>query len=442
MFVGVDVQPDRVAAVAVEGAAVRGRVLRPLDRDGSGVADALAELVAAHPAAAGARAVSVAQSAAEPALLTPQTLTRTACVRLSPTEAETAPPMSDWPPGLRAAVGEAVFQCAGGHAFDGRATDDVDLAEVDRIAARMRDLGVSTAAITSVFSPVNGAAENAVAARLAELVPGLRVSLSQEIGGIGLFERENATILNASLLRMAEQTARALMAAVRRVIPGARVYLARNDGTVMELAFGSRYPVLTLWSGQACAIHGAALLAGVQDCIVAHVRGATALVGVAQGGFARQALTEADAAGVAVSLRRAATVPVPGRPGGAREPGALAQVVRAVDPTGRLPVVIVGEPVAESLLRGEALRPEYGDVAAAVGAARTRIGGTVDRIVSGDAGARAQAARDAESLALQRAVLAGAVDATVRIVESEELPVAYLPGDFVRLRVQAIGELG
>ena len=128
------------------------------------------------------------------------------------------------------------FQCAGGHAFDGRATDDVDLAEVDRIAARMRDLGVSTAAITSVFSPVNGAAENAVAARLAELVPGLRVSLSQEIGGIGLFERENATILNASLLRMAEQTARALMAAVRRVIPGARVYLARNDGTVMELS--------------------------------------------------------------------------------------------------------------------------------------------------------------------------------------------------------------
>ena len=73
---------------------------------------------------------------------------------------------------------------------------------------------------------------------------------------------------------------------------------------------------------------------------------------------------------------------------------------------------------------------------------RDRIGGTVDRIVSGDAGARAQAARDAESLALQRAVLAGAVDATVRIVESEALPVAFLPGDFVRLRVQAIGELG
>lgn len=442
VFVGVDVQPDRVAAVAVEGATVLARVVRPLDPDGAGVAEALAELVAAHPAAAEARAVSVAQSAAEPAVLRPQTLARTACVRLSPVGAQTAPPMSDWPPGLRTAVGEAVFQCAGGHAFDGRLTDEIDQTEVDGVADRLRQLGLSTAAITSVFSPVDGAAEIAVAARLAERVPGLRVSLSHELGGIGFFERENATILNASLLPVAEQSARALMAAVRRVIPGARVYLARNDGTVMELAFGSRYPVLTLWSGQACAIHGAALLAGVADCIVAHVLGATALVGVAQGGFARQALTEGDAAGVAVSLRRAATVAVPGRPGGALEAGALAQVVRAVDPTGRMPVVVVGEPVGESVLRGEALRPAYGDVAAAVGAARTRIGGTVDRIVSGDAAARAQAARDAESLALQRAVLAGAVDATVRIVESEELPVAYLPGDFVRLRVQAIGEVG
>lgn len=399
--------------------------------------DVLAELVAVEPAAARARAVTVTRSGPSAAIVTPVVLEPTACVRLFPTEAETAPPMAGWPTELREAVGGHVYSCAGGHTFDGRPSRGVDGAELDRVARRLRAGGIGAAAITAVFSPVNNADEIAAAARLALGVPGLRVSLSHEIGTIGLFERENATILNAALGALAERTAIATTAQVAAAIPGARVYLAQNDGTAVEMTFGRRYPVLTLWSGQACSIHGAAVLSGHPDCVVVTVDERGGTVGVAQRGLARQTPYDTVAAGIPVSLRRAETVPV----AAPEDAAALERAVRAVDPGRSLPVVLVGPQVRRVPERFEAIRLAYGTVAAAVGAARTRIGGVVDRIVSGDAGARAAATREAESLARQRAVLAGALDSSVHVVETEELPVGYLPGDVVRLRVQAIGGL-
>lgn len=439
MFVGVEVQESRVAAVLMAGATVRHVVEREGGggerSDDGGLADVLAELVRAEPAAAQARAVTVTR--AGPSVVAAPMLAPTACLRLSPTAADTAPPMAGWPAELRAAVGDHVFACAGGHTFDGRHSRGVDPAELDRVARRLRSARIDAAAITSVFSPVNNAHELAAAARLGLGVPGLRVSLSHEIGTIGLFERENATILNASLGALAERTAAATTAQVAEAIPGARVYLAQNDGTAVELSFGRRYPVLGLWSGQACSIHGATVLSGHADCVVLRLDEQGCTVGLAHGGLARQTPYDTEAAGVPVSLRRAETVSVAAPEDGA----AVERAVRAVDPGRSLPVVLVGPAVRRVPDRFPGIRPPYAAVAAAVGAARTWVGGVVDRIVSGDAIARAVATREAESLARARAVLAGAVDSSVRIVEAEELPVGYLPGDVVRLRVQAIGAL-
>jgi hypothetical protein len=43
---------------------------------------------------------------------------------------------------------------------------------------------------------------------------------------------------------------------------------------------------------------------------------------------------------------------------------------------------------------------------------------------------------------MERAIAAGARRETVTIVDIDEIPLAYLPSNAVRLKVKAVGELG
>ena len=68
---------------------------------------------------------------------------------------------------------------------------------------------------------------------IAEELPGAAISLSHEIGRIGLLERENATIMNACLRELASQIVAAFHAALAELGIEAPVYLSQNDGTLM-----------------------------------------------------------------------------------------------------------------------------------------------------------------------------------------------------------------
>lgn len=78
-------------------------------------------------------------------------------------------------------------------------------------------------------------------------------------------------------------------------------------------------------------------------------------------------------------------------------------------------------------------------VANAVGAAIAQISGEVDQIFSG--AGRDDAMARAREMATDRAVEAGAARETVRVVEIEDLPLAYLPGDSLRVRCRVVGDL-
>jgi hypothetical protein len=69
------------------------------------------------------------------------------------------------------------------------------------------------------------------------------------------------------------------------------------------------------------------------------------------------------------------------------------------------------------------------------------VSGEVDRIYSLDGQSRDEALEDAKSKATANAVEAGAGEETVDIVDIEEVPLSYLPGNAVRIKVKAAGEL-
>jgi N-methylhydantoinase A/oxoprolinase/acetone carboxylase beta subunit len=89
----------------------------------------------------------------------------------------------------------------------------------------------------------------------------------------------------------------------------------------------------------------------------------------------------------------------------------------------------------------EIIKPEHFAVANAIGAAIAQVGGETDCIFSLAEMSRDEALAQAKKEATDRAVLAGAKVDTVEIVDVEEVPLAYLPGNATRIMVKAVGDL-
>ena len=85
------------------------------------------------------------------------------------------------------------------------------------------------------------------------------------------------------------------------------------------------------------------------------------------------------------------------------------------------------------------VRVEHGGCANAIGAAIAQVSGEVDQIFQGMS--REDAIGLARDLADRRAVEAGAAPASLTMVEAEDIPIAYLPGNALRVRVKVVGDI-
>ena len=89
----------------------------------------------------------------------------------------------------------------------------------------------------------------------------------------------------------------------------------------------------------------------------------------------------------------------------------------------------------------DVLRPEFSSVANAVGAAIAQVSGEIERMVNLHGANREAVLDDARQEAKDKAIAAGATAASVEIIEMEQVPINYLPGNPTRLRVKAVGDL-
>jgi N-methylhydantoinase A/oxoprolinase/acetone carboxylase beta subunit len=87
------------------------------------------------------------------------------------------------------------------------------------------------------------------------------------------------------------------------------------------------------------------------------------------------------------------------------------------------------------------LRPQHSDCANAIGAAIAQVSGAIDRIWHMEGRSRDSILAEAKEMAIEKACRSGADPNTIEIIEIEEIPLAYLPGNAVRLRVKVAGWL-
>ena len=541
MRIGVDVGGTNTDAVLMDGANVVSSTKTPTTANVSeGIAKALRAVIADSGIDTTAiDGVMIGTTHFTNAVVERKHLTPTACIRLGLPATVCLPPMVDWPDDLREIVGGNAHLAHGGHEFDGREISAYQPDEVREIAEKIRDAGLNAIAISSVFSPVNATFEEQSADIVREVIPDANITLSSEIGRIGLLERENAAIMNSCLRQLAARTVDGFKAALDELQITAPFYISQNDGTLMNADFAKEYPVLTFASGPTNSMRGAAFLSGLRDAIVVDIGGTTTDIGVLQHGFPRVAALAVDIGGVRTNFRMPDTYSIglgggslvsphpkslphkeggtsttqqdsPSRTlgegaggwgdvkvgprsvgyeltekalvfggdtltatdvivaGGSEDIGdksavagldpALVTAVQArimemiaiaVDrmktSATPVPVIVVGG--GSILVTGEIegaseiIKPDHFPVANAIGAAIAQVGGECDRIFSLAELSRDEALDQAKGEASERAVNAGADAASIEIVDVEEVPLAYLPGNATRIMVKAIGDL-
>ena len=214
------------------------------------------------------------------------------------------PLMVDWAEDLKEiAVKTAII--GGGFEYDGRELAPFDTAAAATFFEELKAQNVKSVAISCVFSTVRNDHE-LEAAKLCKEIMGedVHVSVSSEIGSMGLIERENATILNAALYKVAQTfTEGFAQSLVNEGVTNAQVYLSQNDGTLMTMEYARRYPILTIACGPTNSIRGACYLSQLKNAIVIDVGGTTTDLGVIQNGFPRESGVAVTIGGVRTNFR-------------------------------------------------------------------------------------------------------------------------------------------
>jgi N-methylhydantoinase A/oxoprolinase/acetone carboxylase beta subunit len=232
-----------------------------------------------------------------------QRLNKVTAIRICLPASASVPPFIDWPADLRGVVRGEVMMLPGGFEVDGNEIAPFDDVRMREAAARIRDSGVTAVAISGVFSPLRADHELRAAEILREQCPDVSITLSKDLGRIGLLERENVAIMNAALTDLARSTTRAFHEAIATSGLDARLYMSQNDGTLMSAETAQRLPVLCFTSGPTNSMRGAAFLSGISDAVVIDVGGTTADIGVLRNGFPREANAVVEVGGVRTLFR-------------------------------------------------------------------------------------------------------------------------------------------
>lgn len=510
MKIGVDVGGTNTDAVIIGATGIAGWKKTPTTEDvSSGVIAAIRG--AMHQAACTSTdidCVMIGTTQFTNAVIERRALKPVGILRLCLPASTAVPPLVDWPDDLRARIGSNVHLVAGGNEFDGREISPLDEKAVMKAAESFKSSGIRSVAITGISSPIDNRMEIRAAEIVLDKIPDCQISVSSEIGRFGMLQRENSTIINASLSMLASHVINAFQQAIHDLELDAPLFISQNDGTLMRAEDVVRYPVLTFASGPTNSMRGAAYLAGVKDSMVVDIGGTTSDIGMLRNGFPRQSTHFVDVGGVKTNFRMpdvlaiglgggslvlddgnqigpesvgflltrearvfggevltASDIAVAGGWASFGDAGKVSDVSDAVIATAKkqmktlldesidrmktdaraMPVIVVG---GGSVLvdwdiesASEVLMPEYASVANAIGAAIAQVSGEVEKIISFSDCDRETSIEDAKMEARDNAICAGATAESVEIIEIEEIPITYLPGNPTRLRIKAVGDL-
>ncbi|KAI1620033.1 Hydantoinase/oxoprolinase N-terminal region-domain-containing protein [Exophiala viscosa] len=192
-------------------------------------------------------------------------LSKVAVIRLSKNFTREIPPFFDFPSSLRSIMYGWHTYVDGGLQIDGSQEAPIVEQQVIDACSTIKDLGLTAIVVCGVFSPLDSffSQEQRVRDIIYQHHPEASVVCSSEISNLGFLERENASILNASIYRFAQRTISGFKLAMRKLSLRCTLCLTQNDGTLIDAHSASRLPIRTFSSGPTNSMRGAAYLSGL-----------------------------------------------------------------------------------------------------------------------------------------------------------------------------------
>ncbi|RYP55742.1 hypothetical protein DL770_010888 [Monosporascus sp. CRB-9-2] len=429
-------------------------------------------------------------------------LSKVAVIRLFGPFSKHTPPCIDWPEDMRELILGYYALVKGGLEVDGFLISDINEKEIKEQCAVIQGKGIKSIVINGIFSPIDTVErQEERAADIARAqIPGCNVVCSKAVANLGFLERENAAILNASILPFARKTIQSFQEPIKKLGLHCPVFITQNDGTILSGDMAAKLPIRTFSSGPTNSMRGAAFLMQNQlegDVMVVDIGGTTADVGLLlANGLPRQQAAYSSLAGVRMNfpcpdiksialgggsivrggepmtvgpdsvgynltkeaivfggeILTATDCTVLGDPtleignrelvrralnyeGVAKFHNIVKQKLEKVIDTMKtspedLPVVLVGGGaiIAPEELGGASrvLKPQWSEVANAIGAATARVSAVVDTVESTEAKTTKELLDGICQEAVERTVISGASRDSVRVVEIETLPLAYI----------------
>ena len=305
MRLGIDVGGTNTDAVLMDGAALRGWAKSPTTKDVStGIITVIKKILqTTDVTTTEINGVMIGTTHFANAIVERKQLESVGIIRIALPATRGLPPLTDWPDDLKEFINGRSYLITGGYQFDGRLNSKLDEAQLCDAVYDIKRRGLNSVAVSSLFSPINCDMELRAEAMIKNELPDVSVTLSHRIGRLGLLERENATVMNASLTGISRKVVNSIRTALSDLDIAAPFYISQNDGTLMGAEAVERYPVLTILSGPTNSMRGAACLSGMKNAAVADIGGTTTEIGMLVNGFPRESSMTVGIGGVRTNFR-------------------------------------------------------------------------------------------------------------------------------------------
>ncbi len=232
------------------------------------------------------------------AILQGTNLYRVGVIRINGKQQSALPSFVGWPTYLRQLIHVDTVSIDGGYECDGREITKFDPKQVQEAASLLMEKGAQSLAIVGAFSPMHPDQEIEAAAQIKN-VP---VSLSYAIGGIGLIERENCTILDAALKKVMHTGFEKLAEKIRGLGFNCPLYVSQNNGSIMTLKEALAHPILTFSAGATNSFVGGGKLAGLKNAVLVDIGGTSTDVGIIKNGYPRRCLQNSNVGGITLNF--------------------------------------------------------------------------------------------------------------------------------------------